>query len=119
MKRQNASGKATGTAEENLILPTEVETFLSQVRSGRLDLLERSLEKGFPVDAEDHYGNTALIVACQVPQPAPLPPAQCRSLGYRLVAVMVPLWYRNCMGREHISGKILWRDLYFTFDGDV
>eukprot|EP00903_Cladosiphon_okamuranus_P006198 g6095.t1 len=45
--------------------PPNVETVFSQVRNGRLKRLEDSLEKGFPVDTEDEYGNTALMVACQ------------------------------------------------------
>ncbi len=46
--------------------PPDVETVFSQVRNGRLKRLEDSLERGFFVDAEDEFGNTALMVACQV-----------------------------------------------------
>lgn len=46
--------------------PPDVETVFSQVRNGRLKRLEDSLEKGFLIDTEDEYGNTALMVACQV-----------------------------------------------------
>jgi len=46
--------------------PPDVETVFSQVRNARLKRLEDSLERGFYVDAEDEFGNTALMVACQV-----------------------------------------------------
>ncbi|CAN0492046.1 unnamed protein product, partial [Laminaria digitata] len=44
----------------------DAETVFSQVRNGRLKRFEDSLDKGFPVDAEDSHGNTTLMVACQV-----------------------------------------------------
>ena len=60
VEREDSADAARGDA------PPDVETVFSQVRNGRLKRLEDSLEKGFPVDTEDEYGNTALMVACQV-----------------------------------------------------
>lgn len=60
VEREDSADAARGDG------PPDVETVFSQVRNGRLKRLEDSLEKGFPVDTEDEYGNTALMVACQV-----------------------------------------------------
>ncbi|CAM9381825.1 unnamed protein product, partial [Discosporangium mesarthrocarpum] len=46
--------------------PPDLETVFSQTRNGRLKRLEESLDLGFAVDQEDEYGNTLLMVACQV-----------------------------------------------------
>lgn len=43
----------------------DVEDIFSFTRHGRLEEIERLLNKGVPVDIRDLYGNTILITACQ------------------------------------------------------
>nr|CCA14115.1 conserved unknown protein putative [Albugo laibachii Nc14] len=42
-----------------------LENVFSQARNGRVQLVERCLKGGFPVNKRDDKGNTLLIVACQ------------------------------------------------------
>jgi hypothetical protein len=44
---------------------TDIEDIFSFARHGRIEEIERLLDKGVPVDVRDIYGNTMLITACQ------------------------------------------------------
>ena len=50
---------AAGLTEE------DVEEIFSCARHGRVEEIERLLERGVPVDVRDEYGNTLLTIACQ------------------------------------------------------
>ncbi len=43
----------------------DVEDIFSCARHGRVEEVEKILEKGMPVDVRDEYGNTLLTIACQ------------------------------------------------------
>lgn len=43
----------------------DVEELFSYARHGRIIEIERSLDKGIPIDVRDPHGNTLLIIACQ------------------------------------------------------
>ena len=43
----------------------DVDDIFSYARHGRVDEIERLLDKGIPVDVRDTYGNTLLTIACQ------------------------------------------------------
>lgn len=43
----------------------DIEDIFRFARHGRLEEIERLLEKGVPIDVRDMYGNTLLIIACQ------------------------------------------------------
>ena len=43
----------------------DVDDIFSYARHGRVDEIERLLDKGIPVDVRDAYGNTLLTIACQ------------------------------------------------------
>lgn len=43
----------------------DVEDIFSATRHGRVEEIERLLNKGVPVDIRDQFGNTLLITACQ------------------------------------------------------
>eukprot|EP01038_Epipyxis_sp_PR26KG_P008569 gene8569-11579_t len=49
----------TGVSEK------DVEDIFSFARHGRCEEIEKSLNKGIPVDVRDSFGSTLLIVACQ------------------------------------------------------
>jgi hypothetical protein len=50
---------AAGMTEE------DVDDIFSFARHGRVDEIDRLLDKGIPVDVRDSYGNTLLTIACQ------------------------------------------------------
>jgi hypothetical protein len=43
----------------------DIEDIFRFARHGRLEEIEKLLEKGVPIDVRDIYGNTLLIIACQ------------------------------------------------------
>jgi hypothetical protein len=48
------------------VTPEEVEDVFSFARHNRVEDIERLLDRGVPVDVRDEFGNTILIIACQV-----------------------------------------------------
>ena len=43
----------------------DVDDIFSYARHGRVDEIDKLLDKGIPVDVRDAYGNTLLTIACQ------------------------------------------------------
>ena len=44
---------------------SDVDDVFSSARHGRVDEIEKLLERGLPVDVRDSHGNTLLTIACQ------------------------------------------------------
>jgi len=69
---QSAASFRTAAAAANMHQENDLQkivpdlTIFSLARHGRAGEVEALLQRGFPADARDEYGNTLLMVACQV-----------------------------------------------------
>lgn len=68
--RRNYIAEEEEYEDYNDVQPTaidedDIEDMFSFARHGRIEEIERLLDKGVPVDVRDQYGNTVLITACQ------------------------------------------------------
>lgn len=56
---ESAFGIMEGVSEK------DVEDIFSYARHGRVESVERLLDRGIPMNVRDEYGNTILVIACQ------------------------------------------------------
>lgn len=56
---EDAFGVMAGVSEK------DVEDIFSYARHGRVEAIEKLLDRGIPINVRDMYGNTLLVIACQ------------------------------------------------------